>query len=191
MGCIQSKGSTDDLAADFFGNDDSVKDSVKDTRPPVAAQKLPSETSESLVATESRKNTSPNALPVEQQRPKPQAKTRKGPAVRPREMNEKPRKSESGFKAPPSSESFIGGPPNTKKLVSSEHEQTKTSQKALYEAKTPKPDNRAKTSSVPGEPRHLDDDDFSVAPSLGVAMRSIVKVSFEDIYIRGKKVSSR
>jgi len=39
-------------------------------------------------------------------------------------------------------------------------------------------------------PRKLDDDDFSVAPSLDVEMRSVVNHSFNDIYERGKKVSS-
>lgn len=38
------------------------------------------------------------------------------------------------------------------------------------------------------EPLKLDDDDFSVAPSLAVAMRSVVKTSFDQIYERGQKV---
>ena len=37
-------------------------------------------------------------------------------------------------------------------------------------------------------PRELDDDDFSVAPSLAVAMRSVVRTSFDEIYERGPKV---
>jgi hypothetical protein len=39
-------------------------------------------------------------------------------------------------------------------------------------------------------PRKLEDDDFSVAPSLDVEMRSVVSKSFEDVYVRGEKVSS-
>lgn len=38
------------------------------------------------------------------------------------------------------------------------------------------------------EPRLLDDDDFSVAPSLDVAMRNIHSHSFDDVYQRGRKV---
>jgi hypothetical protein len=37
--------------------------------------------------------------------------------------------------------------------------------------------------------RKLDDDDFSVAPSLDVEMRSITKHTFDDVYQRGRKVS--
>ena len=36
--------------------------------------------------------------------------------------------------------------------------------------------------------RKLNDDDFSVAPSLEVAMRSIVAHKFADVYQKGKKV---
>jgi len=37
-------------------------------------------------------------------------------------------------------------------------------------------------------PRKLDEDDFSVAPSLALAMRSVVKTSFDQIYERGQKL---
>jgi hypothetical protein len=43
----------------------------------------------------------------------------------------------------------------------------------------------------PPKPIVLDDDDFSVAPSLAVEMRSIVNHTFDDVYQRGKKVRSQ
>jgi hypothetical protein len=47
----------------------------------------------------------------------------------------------------------------------------------------------AHTSTGRSAPRRLDDDDFSVAPSLDVEMRSVVNKSFEEVYVRDKKVS--
>jgi hypothetical protein len=43
--------------------------------------------------------------------------------------------------------------------------------------------------SYRSNPRKLEDDDFSVAPSLDVEMRSITKHTFDDVYQRGRKVS--
>lgn len=36
---------------------------------------------------------------------------------------------------------------------------------------------------------YLDDDDFSVAPSMDQDVKSVVSVSFDDVYKRGRKVS--
>ena len=46
----------------------------------------------------------------------------------------------------------------------------------------------AATNKPKQPPRKLDDDDFSVAPSLDVEVRSITKTTFDDIYARGKQV---
>ena len=35
---------------------------------------------------------------------------------------------------------------------------------------------------------YLDDDDFSVAPSMDQDVKSVVSVSFDDVYQRGRKV---
>jgi len=48
--------------------------------------------------------------------------------------------------------------------------------------------NTAHTSTGRSAPRKLDDDDFSVAPSLDVEMRSVVNKSFEDVYVRDQKL---
>ena len=37
---------------------------------------------------------------------------------------------------------------------------------------------------------YLDDDDFSVAPSMDQDVKSVVSVSFDDVYARGRKVSN-
>jgi hypothetical protein len=50
---------------------------------------------------------------------------------------------------------------------------------------------KAAPPSAPKPPQHLNDDDFSVAPSLHLECRSIGKTKFDDIYTRGRKVSPR
>jgi hypothetical protein len=39
-----------------------------------------------------------------------------------------------------------------------------------------------------GKNNYLDDDDFSVAPSMDQDVKSVVSVSFDDVYARGRKV---
>ena len=43
--------------------------------------------------------------------------------------------------------------------------------------------------SIRNAPNHLDDDDFSVAPSMDQDVKSVVSVVFDDVYKRGRKVS--
>lgn len=38
------------------------------------------------------------------------------------------------------------------------------------------------------KPRHVDDDDFSVAPSMDQDVKSVISVSFDDVYQRGRKL---
>jgi hypothetical protein len=104
-----------------------------------------------------------------------------------------------GYKAPPSSNSFVPNPtPKTETGV----------KKAGGEAPPPPPPPPMSAETTAGrrppppppppppptsssnlsKPIVLDDDDFSVAPSLAVEMRSVVRHTFDDIYQRGKKV---
>lgn len=41
----------------------------------------------------------------------------------------------------------------------------------------------------PGRTSRFDDDDFSVAPSMDQNVKSVVSVSFDEVYARGRKVS--
>lgn len=118
------------------------------------------------------------------------------PAAHPN-RNKDPSKNANGaqktqFVAPPSSVSFG--------LIQSQQPSTNTTTMKP----PPPPPPLATTSTMPSlhtiggdsvsqaqqrsTPRKLDDDDFSVAPSLNVEMRSVVNHSFNDIYERGKKL---
>jgi hypothetical protein len=180
MGCNQSKDN-DKLAVEFFGNEESAID-LK----PATATSPPSE---SFAVTARTGNSSGNKeiqgdFPVQKQQPKLKAKKRGGPAVRPREMTgHKSRKSASEFVAPPSSDMFVDTTPSRilSPLLSQSH--------AAQAEELLSPDVDVNVNAKTSKPKKLDDDDFSVAPSLGVAMRSIVAVDFDNIYSRGKKVS--
>lgn len=76
---------------------------------------------------------------------------------------------------PPASQSAVSVPPPPPPLSGTSLEQSskQSHQNAIQAIK----------------PIVLDDDDFSVAPSLAVEMRSICETKFDDVYQRGKKVS--
>jgi hypothetical protein len=75
---------------------------------------------------------------------------------------------------PPVSQSVVSVPPPPPPLsVNSVEHKLKSSQQDAVQAI---------------KPIVLDDDDFSVAPSLAVEMRSICETKFDDVYQRGKKV---
>lgn len=114
------------------------------------------------------------------------------------------KKTKSNYVAPPSSESFVqhaapmatagpqsprvGGPvppppppltaPSTVDASSANH----------GHAPPPTPSYAPSTTSSNSKPVILDDDDFSVAPSLAVEMRSITNHTFDDVYQRGNKL---
>jgi hypothetical protein len=117
----------------------------------------------------------------------------------------------SNFKAPPSSESFVANP--TPKISSGERKTPHGKGPAAASPVPPPPPPPQAATSVPPpppplsgtsnearsrpsnqeaidyiQPIVLDDDDFSVAPSLAVEMRSITETTFDDVYQRGKKV---
>ena len=179
MGCNQSKD--DNLAADFFGNDGSAKGSQADDV--------------------NLKETVRTANVTTQQKTQP---TPSGGR-------------KNDFVAPPSSESFIAAaPPEPRKVFSPPPTINEAPAPTSIPAPpapdpepgpappptlTPVPPSSAKGlgasnrqmnaagSKPQASPRQLNDDDFSVAPSLDVAMRSIVAQKFGDIYKKGKKVS--
>jgi hypothetical protein len=101
------------------------------------------------------------------------------------------------FVAPPSSMSFVGSAPSSQNSISPPPTHTAPPPPSTM---TPMPPRNSRNttdsanSSQPKfeprqvEPRHLDDDDFSVAPSLDVAMRNVVAHKFDQVYKRGRKV---
>ncbi|KAG7354455.1 serine/threonine protein kinase [Nitzschia inconspicua] len=123
----------------------------------------------------------------------------------------------AAFRAPPSSESFVANPPpkvdmGTKMgTANGRNNLTSPSGPAVPSPPPPPPPVPQSAVSVPPpppplsavskasqqDPMHaikpilLDDDDFSVAPSLATEMRSICessKTKFDDVYQRGKKL---
>jgi hypothetical protein len=115
----------------------------------------------------------------------------------------------TAYKAPPPAESFVANPPPKVDLglkmtnitvTAPEPPPSLTSQSVVSVPPPPPPplstnsvDQKLKPSQQDAmqaiKPIVLDDDDFSVAPSLAVEMRSICETKFDDVYQRGKKVS--
>ena len=91
----------------------------------------------------------------------------------------KPSSTKTPFIPPVASTSFLVPPANVVGSPIAMVSSPKPSHAPVLDAATNKPKQ---------PPRQLDEDDFSVAPSLDVEVRSITKTTFDDIYIRGKKV---
>ena len=192
MGCGASKDQTQELAGDFFGaNDRKIEHAT-----PTIREEEPAGVSESSY------NRHSNKQQQQQQQQLPSGSNNREKRARKSDAAAASRKSntrksngggarKSNYVAPPSSESFV-------------QVQQRTVQPQQVTPMTPPPPPagepsdhsrqlkahfQGQTNSERSKPRKLDDDDFSVAPSLDVEMRSIVNHTFDDIYQRGKKVS--
>ena len=78
-----------------------------------------------------------------------------------------------------------------------DHSNQSTSDKKKAKKKASKKDGSRSKSETPTSKRkslrltsrnYLDNDDFSVAPSMDRDVKSVVSVGFDDVYARGRKV---
>ena len=83
-------------------------------------------------------------------------------------------------------------------LIIMDHSNQSTSDKKKAKKKTSKKDGSRSKSETPTTSKrkslrltsrdYLDNDDFSVAPSMDRDVKSVVSVGFDDVYARGRKV---
>lgn len=199
MGCGGSKDDMAPLADDFFGDDGTPTQE--------RAAKKPPEQVEAQQQQQKQKRSSKSQPQYASPKPaSPKSKSRSSSnntTTNNHSPNTKPRK--SNFVAPPSSESFVAKP------AFSPRKSPKSNANAVAAPTPPPPPPYTTPSShthqTPGgdtdfgssvgnssrdsqrsPPRRLDDDDFSVAPSLDLEMRSVSTKTFDDVYIRGKQV---
>lgn len=114
-----------------------------------------------------------------------------------KKANTKKQTRKTDYIAPPSSESFVtpdvavGSQP-----IKVRAKAAAMNDKSEFAPPPPPPKDSTSTSNHPNsysneETKYVDDDDFSVAPSLATSYRSVVKISFDQIYDRGQKVSAK
>ena len=183
MGCNQSKD--DNLAADFFGNERStkgvqandvnLKETVRTanvtTQPKAQATASGAGRKRDFVAPPSSESFIAAAPPEPRKVFSPPPKINEAPVP-----TTNPTPPAPDVPAPPDETvpppTLTPVPPSSAKGLGASNRQMNTA------------GSKPQTSA-----RQLNDDDFSVAPSLDVAMRSIVAQKFGDIYKKGKKVS--
>ena len=189
MGCNQSKD--DALAAEFFGKDTSqsdgdngVKETVRTTNvtsKPKVQQPTGKVKKSNFVAPPSSESFMTTAAPAP---PEPRKVFSPPPTIP--TINES--KVISPAPATPRSVPDQAQPPVLTPVPPSGAKKTKPKSKNRTVKTAPSFAWSEASSQPQSAPRKLNDDDFSVAPSLEVAMRSIVAHKFTDVYQKGKKV---